>query len=170
MDLQRIGIFLASLRREQQLTQEKLGEKLGVSGKTISRWETGVYLPPVEMLQALSELYGVSINELLSGERLAAAMQAEKAEENLVAVLRESPFELRERQAFWLRKWRKEHTGALVLLLILAAITQLLGIVRQNPWFNALGMLAVLAAQVRLRMRRDDYVEHHLYDEQLNQR
>ncbi len=170
MDLQRIGDFLASLRREQKLTQEKLGEKLGVSGKTISRWETGVYLPPVEMLQALSELYGVSINELLSGERLAASMQAEKAEENLVAVLQASPFELRERQAFWLRKWRKEHIGALMLLLILAAITQLLGIVRKNPWFNALGMLAVLAAQVRLRMRRDDYVEHHLYDEQLNQR
>ena len=70
MDTIKIGNFLAVLRKEQGYTQESLGEKLGVSNKTISRWENGNYLPPVEMLQALSSLYKVSINELLSGERI----------------------------------------------------------------------------------------------------
>lgn len=70
MDMQKIGGFLAELRKENNLTQDQLGEQLGVTNKTISRWENGNYLPPVEMLQILSKLYNVSINELLSGERL----------------------------------------------------------------------------------------------------
>ena len=54
MDLIKTGKFLAQLRREAGDTQEQLGEKLGVSNKTVSRWEKGAYLPPVEMLQAIS--------------------------------------------------------------------------------------------------------------------
>lgn len=48
MDIKKIGTYLAALRHEQNLTQEQLAEKLGVTNKTISRWETGKYLPPVE--------------------------------------------------------------------------------------------------------------------------
>lgn len=68
MDLIKIGNFIAELRKKQKLTQEQLGEKLGVTNKTVSRWETGTYLPPAEALLAMSELFGVSINELLSGK------------------------------------------------------------------------------------------------------
>ncbi|MDE5729583.1 MAG: helix-turn-helix transcriptional regulator, partial [Clostridia bacterium] len=57
MDMIKIGKFLCELRKEQNLTQEQLGEELGVSNKTISRWEPGTYLPPVEMLQLLSDKY-----------------------------------------------------------------------------------------------------------------
>ena len=70
VDLKKIGQFLAKLRQEKKLTQEQLGEKIGVTNKTISRWENGNYLPPVEMLMQLSQFYDISINELLSGERL----------------------------------------------------------------------------------------------------
>ncbi len=73
MDLIKIGNFIAELRKKQKLTQEQLGEKLGVTNKTVSRWETGTYLPPAEALLAMSELFGVSINELLSGKRLSEA-------------------------------------------------------------------------------------------------
>ena len=48
MDMVKIGKFLAELRKGHNLTQEELGEKLGVTNKTISRWETGTYMPPVE--------------------------------------------------------------------------------------------------------------------------
>lgn len=68
MELIKIGNFIAELRKKQKLTQEQLGEKLGVTNKTVSRWETGTYLPPAEALLAMSELFGVSINELLSGK------------------------------------------------------------------------------------------------------
>ena len=67
MDMQKVGKFLAELRKERNLTQDELGEQIGVTNKTVSRWENGNYLPPVEMLQILSKLFDVSINELLSG-------------------------------------------------------------------------------------------------------
>ncbi len=70
MDMQKIGIFLSELRKENNLTQEALGEKIGVTNKTISRWENENNIPPVEMLQILSKMYDDSINEILSGERL----------------------------------------------------------------------------------------------------
>jgi len=57
MDIHKVGQFLATLRKESGLTQDELGQKLGVTNKTISRWETGSYLPPAESLKALSEFY-----------------------------------------------------------------------------------------------------------------
>ncbi len=83
MDVQKTGRFLKALRQEKGLTQEQLGEKIDVSNKTISRWETGSYMPPVECLALLSELYGVSINEIVSGQRLSGATFPAAAEENL---------------------------------------------------------------------------------------
>lgn len=56
MDLICIGKFIAELRKEKGLTQEQLGEKLGVTNKTISRWETGVYLPSADALLAMSKM------------------------------------------------------------------------------------------------------------------
>jgi len=65
VDLIQIGKFIAQLRKEQGLTQEQLGKKTGVTNKTVSRWETGTYLPPADALLAMSELFEVSINEIL---------------------------------------------------------------------------------------------------------
>lgn len=87
MDMQKIGGFLAELRKQKNLTQDELGEQIGVTNKTVSRWENGNYLPPVEILQILSKLYSVSINELLSGERLDDANYKENAEEYIVVDL-----------------------------------------------------------------------------------
>ena len=70
MDLVKIGKFIAELRKEYKLTQEQLGEKIGVTNKTVSRWENGNYLPPVDILLAISQLFNVSINEILCGKRL----------------------------------------------------------------------------------------------------
>lgn len=108
MDMQNVGSFLAQLRKEQGLTQEQLGEKLGVSNKTVSRWENGNYLPPVELLQQLAQLYGLSINELLSGQRLDETKFREKAEENICHALSQQSFTFRQRLgacAEWLRKY-----------------------------------------------------------------
>lgn len=90
MDTVKIGKFLKELRKEQNLTQEQLGEKVGVTNKTVSRWETGTYMPPIECLAILSELYGVSINEIVAGQRLSQAEFAEAAEENLSEALQMS--------------------------------------------------------------------------------
>lgn len=113
MDMQKIGSFLAELRKEKNLTQDELGEQIGVTNKTVSRWENGNYLPPVEMLQILSKLYHVSINELLSGKRLDDEHYRENAEEYIVVDF---------------MKKRKEAKKRLALSIIVACISSLSGI------------------------------------------
>ena len=87
MDTQKTGRFLKELRKEKGFTQEQLGEKIGVTNKTVSRWENGNYMPPVECLTLLSEIYGVSINELVYGQRLDNEKLADAAEDNLKGAL-----------------------------------------------------------------------------------
>ena len=169
MDMSKMGAFLQSLRREQGLTQEQLGEKLHISSKTISRWETGTYMPPVEMLLALSELYGVSMNELVAGERIPPEELPVKAEENLTAVMKDNDaFQLEERKDYWRQKWLTDHRWALALLVgVFAAASVIflsLDLLKPVIFIALLSMgLAVF-----LRNRRDDYVEHHLYDDKLD--
>ena len=90
MNMQLIGAFLAELRKEKNLTQDELGEQIGVTNKTVSRWENGNYLPPVEMLQILSKFYGVSINEILNGERINDSDYKNISEENVKSALNRS--------------------------------------------------------------------------------
>lgn len=68
MDLNKIGKFIMTLRKEKGLTQEQLGAKFGVSGKSVSKWERGVNAPDIAILEKLSNELNVSINELLKGE------------------------------------------------------------------------------------------------------
>lgn len=109
MDIRKVGHFLAALRKERGLTQDELGQKVGVTNKTISRWETGTYLPPAESLETLSEFYGITINEILSGQRLEASQYQQKAEENIAAVMKQGNFSKREKLLLlgeWLsKKW-----------------------------------------------------------------
>ena len=77
MDQQKIGSFLKELRKEKNLTQEQLAEKLGVSGRTVSRWETGSNMPDISILIEIAEFYDVSIPELVSGERKSENMDEE---------------------------------------------------------------------------------------------
>lgn len=83
MDQAKIGAFLSSLRKEKGLTQEALAETIGVTNKTISRWETGKYLPDIEILLLLGDYFGVTVNELLSGERLSDASFRKSSDANI---------------------------------------------------------------------------------------
>lgn len=87
MDTKKIGRFIAENRKAQSMTQKELAERLGVSDKTVSRWENGNYMPDLSLLQPLSELLGISLNELLSGEHIERENIAEKAEASLVSTL-----------------------------------------------------------------------------------
>lgn len=168
MDMIKMGAFLQTLRREQGLTQEQLGEKLHISGKTISRWETGTYMPPVEMLLALSELYGVSMNELVAGARLTPEELPEKAEENLAAVMKDNAaFQLEERRDYWREKWLTDHRWTIALLVGVFAAASLLFLSLDQVKPVAFIALISIGLTVFLRNRRDDYVEHHLYDDML---
>ena len=70
MDVKRIGLFLKELRKEKQITQEELAEKLGVSNRTVSRWETGSNMPDFDVLIELTDFYDVEIREILEGKKI----------------------------------------------------------------------------------------------------
>lgn len=80
MDTLKIGKFIARMRKEKNMTQEDLARILGVTNKTISRWENGNYMPDLSLLKPLSEVLDISLNELLSGEK---DISVQKANENI---------------------------------------------------------------------------------------
>ena len=152
------------LRKEQGMTQEQLGKKLGVTNKTVSRWETGTYLPPVEMLQLLSELYSITINEILCCQRLEEKQFREKAEENLKTALCESAFALKEKIDYYERKWMKDHLfGNIVGTFFVLASIPLLGHFVEDIG-GVLGFgLGVILCLVR-RNQKMAYIEEHAFD------
>ena len=68
MNTEKVGEFIRKKRKNINLTQKELAEKLNVSDKAISKWERGICCPDISLLKELSSILGVSVNELLSGE------------------------------------------------------------------------------------------------------
>lgn len=89
MDQIKIGKFIASCRKEQGITQAALAEKLGISDRAVSKWETGKSLPDSGIMLELCDFLKINVNELLSGERIMAESYDKRAEENLLAMKRE---------------------------------------------------------------------------------
>lgn len=84
------GAFLAAERKAKGLTQKQLAERLHVSDKAVSRWETGRGLPDAALMLPLCEILGISVNELLSGRRIAATEQQKAADKNLLRLIKEN--------------------------------------------------------------------------------
>lgn len=80
MDQQKIGHFLKELRNEKELTQTELAEMLGVTNRSISRWENGVTMPDLDLLIELAKHYDVEIMEILDGERKDNSMDRQTEE------------------------------------------------------------------------------------------
>ena len=89
MDQIKIGKFIASCRKEQGMTQAVLAEKLGISDRAVSKWETGKSLPDSGIMLELCELLKINVNELLSGERIMVESYDKRAEENLLEMKRQ---------------------------------------------------------------------------------
>ena len=168
MNQVKTGSFIATLRKEKGMTQEQLGEKLGVTNKTVSRWENGNYMPNIEMLSLLSKEFGVSINEMISGERLGTEEFKKAADENLVTALSGSTFTWKEKIAFFKKKWLREHIATIILCVVAwIGIMVLLRLkTKGNDIFPVLGavggLLAVLFYAV-LHNRMMAYAEKHAY-------
>ena len=112
MDQVKIGQFIRAIRKEKSLTQREVAERLNISEKTVSKWETGNGLPEVSLMLPLCELLGISINELLSGERLDEKRYYEKAEQNIMSLMEE----------------KADTKKKLIISVITAVITSLAGI------------------------------------------
>lgn len=90
MDQIKIGCFIAQRRRGLDLTQRQLADRLGISDKTVSKWERGNGFPEPSLLLPLCRELGITVNDLLSGEVVAPADYQQKAEENIMRILQEN--------------------------------------------------------------------------------
>lgn len=92
MDQIKIGDFIAQKRKEQELTQLQFAELVGVSNKTVSKWETGLRMPDVAILQNVCDVLKITVNELLAGEEFSEYSEKEymkKAEDNVIGLMQE---------------------------------------------------------------------------------
>lgn len=93
MNQERIGKFIHDCRKEQGFTQEYIAEKLGISDRAVSKWERGINMPDASLMLSLSELLGITVNELLSGEKIKMEKYNEKAEERLLEMAQKEEFQ-----------------------------------------------------------------------------
>ena len=139
MDQVKIGQFIKAIRKEKDLTQREVAERLSISEKTVSKWETGNGLPEVGLMLPLCELLGISVNELLSGERLDEKRYFEKAEQNIMSLMEE----------------KAEAKKKLIMSVIIGVITLLAGLtigliatlLEMETWLRiVLAVIAVITA------------------------
>ena len=89
MDQVKIGKFIAACRKKENLTQMQLAEKLNITDRAISKWETGKSLPDSSVMLQLCDILGITVNDLLSGEVVSMENYQEKNDEMLIAMLKE---------------------------------------------------------------------------------
>lgn len=140
MDQTAIGQFIADERKRKGYTQRELADKLGISDKTVSKWERGNGFPEVSLLLPLCKELEITVNELLSGERVSEEDYIKKAEENMVNLVKE-----------------KEESKKKIILSVLVAGTTILagvplfvvaGAVELQVWHRiiliAIGVIAII--------------------------
>ena len=84
MNQEKIGKFISKCRKDKKMTQSELAEKLGVTDKSIGNWENGRNMPDLSLFKPLCDVLGITINDLLSGEKINKDKYQERFEENIV--------------------------------------------------------------------------------------
>lgn len=92
MNQELIGKFIAQCRKEKGLTQMQLAEKLNITNRAVSKWETGKSLPDLSIMPQVCEIFDITVNELLSGERIKPEDYQMKAEDNLIELFRSEEY------------------------------------------------------------------------------
>lgn len=147
MDQEKIGKFIKEERKNKKLSQEELGELLGVSNRSISKWETGVSLPDISLFKSLCEVLDISYNELLSGERLNKTNYQERLEDNLSNVIS------------YASKKDNKFNGALILLMVLSTFLSIYFINVNNKVWIPLSFIAII---ILIYILRNNIIKYSL--------
>ena len=141
-----IGDTIKYLRKEKDITQEQLAEKINVSGRTVSRWETGSNMPDISLLAELAEFYDVSIPEIIDGER-----KSENMNEEVKEVAEKLSDYAGEEKINMIKNVRNlSITG--VCALILCYILEAAGVSGQNSFFEKLYLYCETLVPVTITM------------------
>jgi transcriptional regulator with XRE-family HTH domain len=144
MDQIKIGKFIAARLKEQGMTQAALAEKLGISDRAVSKWETGKSMPDSGIMLELCSFLGINVNELLSGEKIMTEVYDKRAEENLLEMRRQ--VEEKNRQLLRTEYLIVIPVVAMGLVLILVAgLVEMSSVWRGTLIFFAVAMIVVFA-------------------------
>ena len=113
MDQLKIGKFIAEYRKQKNLTQMQLAEKLGITDKAISKWERGIAMPDSSIMLELCNILGISVNELLSGEKIIMENNDKKNEQLLLDMAKELE---RKNKTIWNSMWTIMTVSIIALL------------------------------------------------------
>ena len=131
----KIGKFIAESRKEKNLTQMQLSEKLGITDKAVSKWERGIAMPDSSIMLELCDILGISVNELLSGEKISMENNTQQNEQLLLDMAKE----LEEKnKTIWTSMWAIMIVSIIGLIGGLAAIAFFMP---EGPWM----IVAILA-------------------------
>ncbi len=135
MDQKKIGGFIAECRKKANLTQMQLAEKLDITDKAVSKWERGITMPDTSIMLELCEILGISVNELLSGEKINMENNNQKNEQLLLEMANELE---KKNKTIWNAMWTIMAVSIIGLIGGLAIIAFFM---HEGPWM----LVAILA-------------------------
>lgn len=143
MDQQKIGKFIAQRRKNAGLTQAQLAERLNITDRAVSKWETGKALPDTSLMLELCSILGITVNDLLTGEIVTMEQYNKKLEDNLLEMTKQ-----KERSdKHLLRMELLVVAFSIIILLITAVPASLLELAQwQQVCLIAIGVLPILVA------------------------
>lgn len=162
MNQEKIGKFIAEKRKEQKLTQEQLAEKLNISKNAVSKWERGLNLPDVSIMQELCKILNITLNELFIGEEISNENYKEVADNNLLDALENSSFTLEEKIKYFGEKWNKEHFLELTIDMIIIVVFIIYGFIKDNG-IQFIFIIIGFTWAIWESNRKKTYIENYAY-------
>lgn len=140
MNQEKIGKFIVTCRKQKNLTQAQLAEKLGVTDRSVSNWENGKCMPDYSLLIPLSKELNISVNELISGEKLNENNYEEKCEENIINLIDENKKDLD-------KKYKR--MGLFIFTIgFLIIITSIMLFPSESSWSTIYSLFGVIVATI----------------------
>lgn len=162
MDQIKIGKLIAECRRDKDLTQKELADVLGVTDKSVSKWENGKCLPDVSLYKNLCEILGITLNEFFLGERIAEENYKQVADDNLLNALENSVFTLKDKLDFFKKKWESEHFFELTIEMVVIVFFIIYGFIKENGLQYLFMLLGFLCGMIE-NNRMMAYIEKNAY-------
>jgi DNA-binding XRE family transcriptional regulator len=161
--------LLLNLEKSRDSHRSSLAKKIGVSYKTVFCWKTEKYLPFADALKIMSEIFDVSINEILSGKRLTVKEYKDAAEENLTQAIKASSFSLKDRIEFYRRKWLKDHAAIMVFIGICIVGVLIAGIVLRKYLLGYSAIVMLIIGHVWRYNTMMVCLENYIYNDSYKQ-
>ena len=169
MNQEKIGKLIAECRKEKNMTQVELADKLSVTDKSVSKWENGKCLPDVSLYKDLCNILGITLNEFFAGEKINEEKFKEQADINLFNALENSSFTLKEKIKYYDNKWDKEHFFELTIAMIIIVGFIIYGFVKDNG-IQFIFMIVGFTYGIWETNRKKSYIERNVYKQVNNKK